>query len=99
MPVCPIHNVEMKQGNYGYHCTVLVGVGMPGANNKGYCTQQVKTTPSAAPARPQAAPQIDPGLQTRFRALEFAGRLHAGSGDPGLAIQTAEMAVAWLRRP
>jgi hypothetical protein len=101
MPVCPIHNVEMASGQWGYHCTVKVGIGLPGANSKGYCTQQVKLpgqTPPARPAGPQAAPQIDSGLRARLGALDFAGRLHAGSGDPGLAIQTAEIAVAWLRR-
>jgi hypothetical protein len=40
-------------------------------------------------------------MTLRMAALEFAGRVHAGTGvaDPGLAIQTAEIAVAWLRRP
>jgi hypothetical protein len=95
MPVCPIHNVEMKPSKFagGFYCTSKMPDGA-------YCTQKV--TAPATPAKPAMPPSQTSEMTLRMAALEFAGRVHAGTGvgaDPGLAIQTAEIAVAWLRRP
>lgn len=94
MPLCPVHtNSEMKQGKWGYYCTQFVGVGAPGANDKGYCNQTVKAPrPAPAPANPSPAPApaaINP-VEYRMRALEVVSRY---TSDLDEAISLAKVKV------
>ena len=91
MPICPVHQTEMRKGNYGYFCAEFVGVGEQGANNKGYCDQVIKdqrqARPAPSPAVPGAAPApaaspIAPRLQAAQAAIQAACALRAGTQMP-----------------
>lgn len=94
MPVCPVHGVEMRAGRGGgYFCTRKVGIGMPGANDKGYCTQKVDGAPRAS----GSAPAVSSEAQMRIAALTGASRVCAGlNAEAWLAA--ADQALAWLKR-
>ena len=86
MPVCPVHQKQMKEGKFGFFCTEFVGVGEEGTNGKGYCNQEVKAArpaaaPAKAPATPSASP-ISPRLQAAQAAIQAACTLNSGAGKP-----------------
>ena len=95
-PNCPTHGTPMRAGNYGFFC--------PKKNADGsYCTHKVKTTTAAAPTVPAetAVPHFDHRDQSAAlacAALEFSGRLHAGSGaSPQEAIEAAVAAYIAMK--
>jgi hypothetical protein len=107
-PVCPTHGQPMHQGQFGWYCRSFVGVGLPGANRKGYCTQEVRTAPrqappvaaQVAPGAPIAAqpdPRVARGPSLAAACLAFAGQVFQGTGAPGDALQLARDAYAAFR--
>lgn len=100
--ICPIHQKPMKESEWGHYCTVMVGVGMPGANVKGYCSYKPPRPKPAHALAPATAllPENRPvGAHPKAVALEWSGRIFAGSNDPQAAILAADVALAWLKGP
>jgi hypothetical protein len=61
VPTCPVHGVGMAQSKNGpgFYCTQKVGVGQPGANARGYCTQRyVPPQQTVQPVSAGSPPQI-----------------------------------------
>jgi hypothetical protein len=111
-----------QRGKYHY-CSQWVGVGKEGANDKGYCSAKpvpleaapARTAPAAA--RTETVPQFtkrddSPNREDQLRvaAIQFAGRIYAGSVPVGAtateraaiegnAMRLADEAFVWLLGP
>lgn len=97
-PICAVHRKPMRQGQYRWFCSTFVGIGLPGANAKGYCDQGVKNaTPAATPAgatAPNGAAPESGDARIAAAALTFAGNLYAGAGDGMNGGVNEEVAIA-----
>jgi len=71
VPVCSVHNVPMKQFDFGWKCTQRVG--------EGWCNQRIKNAPST-PQTPQAGTSQPGGEILQAAALQFAASLFRGAG-------------------
>lgn len=101
--ICPVHQKPLKDGQYGPYCTVMVGVGMPGANARGYCSYK---PPKPKPELTTGAVLLQEnlagrpaGVHPKAAALAFAASLYQGSTDTMTALQAADAALEWLRQP
>ena len=81
---CPQHGPsKVREGRYGPYCTQFLGIGVAGANNKGYCSQ---AAPKAAPAAvslppiPMGHAPADSDATLQAGALTFAAHLFHGAG-------------------
>lgn len=94
---CPQHGPsKVRDGRYGPYCTQFLGIGVAGANNKGYCSQ---AAPKAAPAAVSQLPPIpmghapaDSDAILQASCLHFAARLYQGAG-PEMGDDAIELAI------
>lgn len=101
MPLCVVHNQEMRAGSKpgNFYCTAFVGLGAAGANQKGYCSQVInapktRAQQAFAPVPAQAGPAGDP---LAAAALTFAGSVFHGSQDADRAVELAKRAYEEMR--
>ncbi len=99
-PVCVVHHIPMRPSKYPgqFFCPVMVGIGQPGANDKGYCSQKAKF-PTPQPGQQQIVapgasqtPSSANGKDARYAAaLNFAALIFRGCG-PELAPDALDLA-------
>ena len=93
-PTCPHHNREMRPGkNGGFFC--------PTKNPDGnWCKYRPgkETTSSGGASLPAGSAQSTATQNARYlvvvAALDFASRVHQGTGDAASAIETARAVLA-----
>lgn len=93
IPSCPVHNVPMKLGNGGtYFCTRK----MPDGS---WCKSKAANPdkPAAAPGAVPTGGGASPKLLLAIAALDFAGRVYAGScnADEALALANQTISAGW----
>ena len=75
-PLCPIHGKPLRQGKRpgNWYCATFVGPGMPGVNDKGYCSHQFEGVASQ-PAQPSfVAPA--PSQAPQASSMELVAAIH-----------------------
>lgn len=94
-PTCPHHNRELRPGkNGGYFCPTKNPDGNWCKYRPGKGETQAGAAASVAPAPVQAIGQQNTRYLLVVAALDFASRIHQGTGDAASALETARAALA-----
>lgn len=100
-PLCPVHQKPMRAGIGGsFYCTAFLGVGVQGANAKGYCAAKALAAPPApSMAASKSASTVWTEPKLRVEALRFVGQVMQGSSsyDTTLMRDMAREMLAFLR--